>query len=419
MSTFRTRSMGGFSAQSHGIDLTRDGGETSRIEAKLISSGNQTVMSDWVTAGFKRMSAEGSIINNPMERLTEAVGATGSAVGDYTGDFSPGSIRRFVYSNCPTLWASTLPDPHSYCLNFPSISTLETTAITSAVAKMNDFDVLGLVTVIEANKTLRLYPELASKLVDTIEEFVRIRKTMRAGKLKQATRAWGRQVDNLSSLWLAFRYGVTPTLLEFQGLVTALHRVSKPTRKTFRGNSEHTDGASWNRTSESLVYHFSLNCEDTYELKQKIRAQFLCEFQALVNDEEDLPEQLGFSWRAVPISLWEATYMSFMLDWVVGIGDYIAALTPNPRWKVLGGTVSSVQASDYMRSVTSVNEEHFRWNVTASGAQWARVEKKLRRVASKTEISPTFRVNMNWQRWIDAAALATTNLKRTRSFARL
>lgn len=246
-----------------------------------------------------------------------------------------------------------------------------------------------------------------------LADYQKFSRSLKGGKLKQARRAWGKLYDDSASLWLAFRYGVTPTLIELEGLMKALRNAERPERKTFRGFANLVTSDEFDMGTEINCFPwFACKLHDKYSHNQQVRASFLAEFRPLQpQNGVSLPEQLGFSWRAVPISIWEALPLSFMADWVVGIGDYLTALNPNPNWVVLGGVCSSKQLSSAERRLISVVQQHPSWFTTASGSESSSYDRRARRLASINEIAPTIHVKMNLKRDIDLIALATTALK--------
>lgn len=416
MSYSRTRTRGGYAPSVRKYVYTKDivaGGETF---VGTDYCGDQTVMNDRVVPGFKTKSAQGEIIINPMDSLQQAYGVSGTSTSTYTGPIVSGNYRTVTHNSAP--WergytGSGLPSIEAKVLQFPSIAQLETEAITKAYAAMNDFDMLSLVSMVEAEKTLKLVPELFMGTLQVLADYQKYLRALKGGKLKQARKAWGKTYHDAASLWLALRYGLTPFLFELEGLTKALRRKAPPERKTFRAQVEYTTSSSTNRTSLQCFPWFSCNVTDVYNLKQVIRVAVVADFQPIQPGGNSLPEQLGFSWRAVPISIWEALPLSFVADWIVNIGDFVSALSPNPNWAVRGASLSSRQLASVSRSLVSVNQLHTAWYTTASGSETCSAEKRLRRPTSHSEIGTAVHVNMNLKRILDSVALTTGRIKST------
>jgi hypothetical protein len=69
---------------------------------------------------------------------------------------------------------------------------------------------------------------------------------------------------------------------------------------------------------------------------------------------DELNGFLGFQLRDIPATLWELTPWSFVSDWVLNVGDWLQAVTPNPRVSILGHWTTSVQKTTKTLSCVSL-----------------------------------------------------------------
>jgi hypothetical protein len=138
-----------------------------------------------------------------------------------------------------------------------------------------------------------------------------------------------------SSEWLRFRYGIMPIISSIQAIKKAMETgYSKvPTIHTARANmslqnytytSGHYSDANANFDHlKTTIAHMKIRASqsDSYSIGP-------------LND-------LGFNFRNLVGLPWELLRYSFVVDWVVNIGDYFYANIPRPGMVPLGGGVST------------------------------------------------------------------------------
>lgn len=78
--------------------------------------------------------------------------------------------------------------------------------------------------------------------------------------------------------------------------------------------------------------------EFKFVVKERLRVEGIAYYKRI--SDQTWAEFLGFDIFDVPSTIWELTRMSFVIDWVISIGDWIKALTPHSSIQLLGSSQS-------------------------------------------------------------------------------
>lgn len=214
-------------------------------------------------------------------------------------------------------------------------------------------------------------------------------------------------------LWLEFRYGWSPLVLDIQDTLKAIYAqelrdslLSKPyervTSNEWDDDRQVTPittasfgGGVWTATSE---------------LTHKVDAHAYAKYQ--VSRQSGIVNRLReFGLFDVPLATWELVPFSFVVDWFVPIGDYLAAVQPKIGVKVLdsGYTVHTTKVvkrtlTGYTPSSTGVDS----WPsppFPLGTFDTFTIESKSRTVGLPIPIFPVPEVKLNFKRLTDAVAL--------------
>jgi len=211
----------------------------------------------------------------------------------------------------------------------PSDSSLENECVIKTLLKLADQKVNMPVTVAEAAKTQKL-------ILDKANQVYRFLRDVRRGRLGSALHQLGltssakkfrkpkasESLDKLSTAWLEYKYGWMPLLMDIHGaaeaIVDRMYNGRLPwVAATSRvlaitpGYQRYTSGYSVGSYSE-----YSVRSEKTFRVK--IEAD-------ISTPHLNQAQQLGLTNPA--LVAWELVPFSFVFDWFVSVGDYLAAAT--------------------------------------------------------------------------------------------
>lgn len=256
----------------------------------------------------------------------------------------------------------------------------------------------------EAGKTIEMIFESARTLATAY-------KAVRKGKVRDACRALGiGKPKGASGDWLAYRYGWMPLLSDVKSAAEAA------AYHWFEG--EPPVSVYKRITQESVVnrLQYSLSSSNAprvyfsngYELIGNSYSTYLVEARAGLTLQSKSSvfqtlEQFGLLNPAVVA--WELVPFSFVADWFVGIGDYLASRTALAGWSVLDGWSSTLRSGTFdVRAGNRATGGQIVTGITPRGV--ATIRKYDRLVWDGSPPSwPVVNVNLNLNRVADAASL--------------
>lgn len=250
-----------------------------------------------------------------------------------------------------------------------------TGVVTSALAEALSTQMDVLTEIAEMPQTLAFVNQKCVQAVNlAVRNDRKKRKVIkRAKKLKWPT---PKLIDRLASMELQLRYAVMPIVYSIQAAGSLLQEY----------------GYLFKEAREAE--HFPIKFSDEYgewEGNDKV--------SCLVKQRFD-PDRVASRVHALigpnpVVTLWELTTLSFVVDWVVPIGDYLTALT-TPSF------------SEELKSSLAFRCSRYSKTSTPSGLQREIfVETYEREVINpRDHIGLRVRPSMNWKRWLDASALS-------------
>lgn len=189
-------------------------------------------------------------------------------------------------------------------------------------------------------------------------------------------------ITAIRDLWLQYRYGIMPNVYLIQDALAYLERV-KPSYQTERQGERHVtsgfDFANGWVVPDAEVVHRCL-------FKQGFKVGF----------DTDSLQKWG------PSTVWELIPLSFVVDWVVNVGDYLTALRPVSDVQHEGVTYS-------FRTNDSFELSHPDWFGQPISCS---LDVYRLMVIDVNEIGISASPQLNWKRWLDAAALSWTGFRR-------
>jgi hypothetical protein len=248
------------------------------------------------------------------------------------------------------------------------VPSMMSSVITDAYAKANSGEWDVLTTMAELKSTLSWVLSALKRAATIIH-----------GAKRKAKTSLTRTGDSGSSLWLEYRYALLPIIFDLENIGEAARAASRQ-YAFFQSTetptiSEVTASGDWQHDESLVVRH-----------RAYIRRAY---------DPEQVLAQLGKSISANPfVTGWELVPWSFVIDWFVNVGDYIAALS-SPSFHCDEGAVYSIKIDRYITSTYKdknaavlTEDSYYRFPITNS------------------DISLTFDVDIDFRRMIDAFALS-------------
>jgi len=338
----------GFELPIQTIKFGYDGVDSTQT-SRLIDIDNKVVCR--TLPSYSEACRNGVIVMNPYERTRETLDVISGVVGKDTGvvdvkfaipcgpvfDNNTAGYAEVVYLNSTMTppkyftyrngicWAfvdGDLPFKEKVTLSGPPVSDLPTVSTTDlegsvftellAAVAQADFDLATNVG--EMKQTISMFHDILPDLFKTLSELRRFRhhkstKTLMEKRMKlwQIRKAALELPNEVADYWLKWRYGVRPLYFATQDLVKALDKMKKPVFQTVRtGDSTDFEFNSWSGRC-------SVRCNGVW------KGRF--------SDDSDSSRKFSLY---LPLAMWELYPYSFVVDWVVNVGNYIQSFRPLP-----------------------------------------------------------------------------------------
>lgn len=268
------------------------------------------------------------------------VGGTTNATIPYRS--SPTDYYKYG-NNYPIMASAALPMTVTQLKSYrPYFGNLQSAAITSALAELGSATAELGVELREAQKT-------AEFIGDKLEEIAYCARTLRAGKVPhswkkkwRALKHHGETPVGFAKTWLEYRYAWTPMVLGVHDALSLLEkRKERPFLYTVRKRVEAESGGSWSNpidTNHGGYYPFKCN--------QSIRKVTTDSVYVVMTftPKEAFFVSLNDAGVLDPASVtWETVPLSFVVDWFVGVGDYLQAQQALRLFRLYGGTATHVR----------------------------------------------------------------------------
>lgn len=384
-------------------------------ESHDVFSGEEETTVDVVTPNFHERQARGEIINNYFRNIKTSYnyGVTGWRV-----DRVPACSGSNIKFQTGTGFYSLGPNKQGYLLSPTTsnsdsrdgeLASLKALVSTRALAGVVPADVDLLVDLYEWKQTLRLIGNPVRSLYNYILR-VRGKRSPRYWKRLSQKQQAIQLIEDISSKWLAYRYGIVPLCLSIQGGIDIIRKPQTSPRITSRSSGstvEYTDTASQTKSGT----YFNSTLDKTTISSGSVRAYVLYEH------EMTLVERSGLHLSNLPNSIWEAIPFSFVADWFLNLGDWIRAVTPKAGVKTLATGVT-VERRTYQRvDVTGTfnGVTNLAGTLKPDGFFDKDQIDKVRNPGIQATLSSklptiTFETQKDWVHLIDAITLVTSKL---------
>lgn len=183
-------------------------------------------------------------------------------------------------------------------------------------------------------RPFRSATELASRMVKEVN--LRKKKTSRSAKQAAA------------DAWLEYRYGWRPLLMDTEKIISETHKnrqKSERSRLVARSGftlQEKVSGSIPEQDGSTAGYYLYWTGAYSSEVTQRVSAGVM---YSVLNGTSTmaLDKFMGSRARDVVPTMWELLPYSFVVDWFVGVGDWLQAISPDPKIVVIDNWVTIVE----------------------------------------------------------------------------
>jgi hypothetical protein len=220
------------------------------------------------------------------------------------------------------MFSLPLPADHSYELSHSSLCYEKAKA--RCISKVKGLDINVAQAVAEVQQTMNTVGSTAKTLA---KAFLEIKK----GKFVQGMKSLGLSraiVKNkkktlspnksVADNWLALQYGWLPLLSDIDGACKKLAQRQFPPVYKFKGRATTADSQQIFKTGPATYGRF-----EWYELQYKCETEFMMAF-CKGNHTARTMSELGISDPALLV--WELLPYSFVVDWFLPVGNYLASI---------------------------------------------------------------------------------------------
>lgn len=267
--------------------------------------------------------------------------------------------------------------------SFPRDPSFDTAMITSALAEANQGYYDLLTELAELPETVGYLGNLVKSGLEITRDFKKkedvLRKKLAEGILKPL-----KFVDLLASLWLQYRYAISPLIMSIEDLrhtFNEWHKLFKTTRKghLMMETVIPNEIGGWVRESYTGTIHDRVFIKRSY-------------------DAGDLLQSLTRNLSLNPLSTaWELVPLSFVVDWFLNIGDAISAVT--------GPSMHAAEVSTLSRKFENFSVTYKAPNSNARIIVSINSYKRIV-INPSDHIGLTLDVDLSWKRQLDAFALS-------------
>lgn len=360
----------------------------------LSTSGRWRGITDIVTPNFKALSAKGHIINNPMntwrngwenpliywtfaEGLREGTGWCYERWGEYhASSFSDG------------FWFTDLNQTID-------VVDVEQSAVSKAFANTS-------VTEAQALATLAELPETIKFVTTVFPKVIRILRKVKKLRFKDIS------FDELSDLYLGYRYALRPLVYEVRDYLEAFNNEIYKPRLRFLGSEQDISTQYHERrglTSRDFDYVVNVDAIETGEIVVRSRAGVLAEVKL-----DDLLNVQVFGLDNFLQTAWEIVPFSFIVDWFVNVADVLASWNPNCILDPLAAwVVTDVEVSRSFKPLSAefeIFDKTFNMGIVPGGV-WKEywVTKTRTPQPLKPPVTPNININLDSLKLLDLALI--------------
>lgn len=269
------------------------------------------------------------------------------------------------------------------------IEEIDKSLVTSALAEANSGTYDLLTEVAELPETLKyligILRDFASALKAVRKREVEVKKLFR--NKKQTEKTAYELADALASVWLQFRYAISPLAYSFNDVITTLEEYKRVFAKYRQRKEDYAEPVK--------LPGLDILSHDDFVISHKV-------FIKRSFSPEDIVDALLSLLKVNPLATaYELIPLSFVIDWFLNIGDYITAMT---------GTIKYTQEAATYSWKTEGNVTYGKELILPDGYKPPKLNleyKTYKRIVidPKAHTGLSLDPFINWKRQLDALAL--------------
>lgn len=359
-------------------------------------------MNDIVTPNFKKLVAQGVVINNPMDRTVttwESSLVPVDHVHHHRKWDTTCSPDKYTHYGTRSKGVRPMADHYRTWSQFLAVSdsinvqSLIDRAVTQAWANVELSEADVLASIGEGKETV-------VSMIAIIKKVIKL--AINAKKLRFKELRGQFSPSELKELWMEARYAIRPLVYDAKAVIAAYKFEEPEDRLTFRGYAE--DYWSDSYTQREQISSATRYTDYVYQSSRsvQVRSGVLTQVKAVSN----LNVWGGDKWIE---TMWELTPYSFIIDWFFNVGQTIASFTPEmglddlASWYVvhdLTYQIISITGSGINPCTWSNECLENRWNI-GPGYMSKTVDKKYRVPNPKRSFVPSFKLKLDPAKLLD------------------
>jgi hypothetical protein len=265
--------------------------------------------------------------------------------------------------------------------------------------------------------------ETIAMIRDPVCEFVKMLRTPTEWRSKASLAATVKRrvnarayADQTASSWLLYRYGLVPLAKQIESYLeyfsSQLENVELHKLRRAKGSCKAGGDVSFSYSNITTPFNVKLSFQGSINYKVKSTTSTYYTFIGIPTKQE----RLGLSALDIPEAVWERLYLSFVWDWFIGIGDWLAGLKFDLYRELTGMCTSHKVVETCTISCTKATNSTGTIIYDTPSDVFSTTTERLVRVVNPNSSLPRIPVvnsAMNLLRQIDAVTLLWQRLPRT------
>lgn len=303
------------------------------IYQSTTESGFHATCSDTVTPGYRKRIRKGEIICRPIElhkgtRSSQVCTIIAGPHGQWGTREITGDIADMLYGG---LCADLNPTP-------ADVPNMRANALIKAYAKIDESAIMGLVNLKELGQTLGMLTHPLESLVALTSKMIKRKKILKRDGLSA--------MKATANTWLEYRYAWYPSVADIGNIIERIETDkvvnARHSRFIARGVVKSPLRKFSARVTDALTLgNFRATYDRSLETKTTVSAGVI---YSVVDESasRNIAAKCGLRLQDIPAALWEVVPWSFAVDWFVGVGDWVQAVTPKPNSIIMDNWVTEV-----------------------------------------------------------------------------